>query len=149
MLVKHTAQVVPLKKRRTFLNYLSNISGVFVCRFCNTLWFFVQQIHGPCKCEVWYCPVWTSFVWPHHMAPNNVCKNNKYQIIFTVWYTYLGSLKIIVEMNCSEYGQLKISKVIPERGSVTKGQLILKCPFGDFQSPKKSTKFFQDFCPSL
>ena len=29
MLVKHTAQVVPLKKMRTFLNYLSNISGVF------------------------------------------------------------------------------------------------------------------------
>ena len=31
----------------------------------------------------------------------------------------------------------------------TKGRLILKCPFGVFKSPKKPTKFFQDFCPSL
>jgi len=27
-------------------------------------------------------------------------------------------------------------------GQVSKGQLILKCPFGVFKSPKKSTKFF-------
>ena len=32
----------------------------------------------------------------------------------------------------------------------TKGQLILKCPFGVFKSsPKKQRNFFQDFCPSL
>ena len=31
----------------------------------------------------------------------------------------------------------------------TKGQLILKCLFGVFQSLKKPTKFFQDFCPDL
>ena len=28
-----------------------------------------------------------------------------------------------------------------------KGQLILKCPFGVFKSPKKSTKFFPGFLP--
>ena len=32
----------------------------------------------------------------------------------------------------------------------TKGQLILKCPFGVFKSPpKKQWNFSQDFCPSL
>ena len=36
-----------------------------------------------------------------------------------------------------------------EDGNI-KGQLISKCPFGVFKSPKKPTKFFfQDFCPSL
>ena len=30
---------------------------------------------------------------------------------------------------------------------VTKGQLILKCPFGVFKSPKISTKFFPGFLP--
>ena len=30
-----------------------------------------------------------------------------------------------------------------------KGQLISKCHFGVFKSSKKSTIFFQDFCPSL
>ena len=34
-------------------------------------------------------------------------------------------------------------------GIVSKGQLILKCPFGIIKSPKKPTIFFQDFCPSL
>ena len=29
----------------------------------------------------------------------------------------------------------------------TKGQLISKCPFGVFKSPKKPTKFFQGFLP--
>ena len=29
----------------------------------------------------------------------------------------------------------------------TKGQLILKCPFGDFKSSKKPTKFFPGFLP--
>ena len=31
----------------------------------------------------------------------------------------------------------------------TKGQLISECPFGDFKSTKKTTKFCQDFYPSL
>ena len=31
----------------------------------------------------------------------------------------------------------------------TKGQMILKCPFGVFKSPKKNQNFFQDFCLSL
>ena len=30
---------------------------------------------------------------------------------------------------------------------VAKGQLILKCPFGVFKSPKKTTKFFPGFLP--
>ena len=35
-------------------------------------------------------------------------------------------------------------------GKTAKGQLISKCPFGVFKSPKKPMKFFfQDFCPSL
>ena len=29
----------------------------------------------------------------------------------------------------------------------TKGQLISKCPFGVFKSPKKPTKFFPGFLP--
>ena len=29
------------------------------------------------------------------------------------------------------------------------GQLISKCPFGVFKSPKNQRNFFQDFCPSL
>ena len=29
---------------------------------------------------------------------------------------------------------------------VAKGQLISKCPFGVFKSPKKPTIFFKDFC---
>ena len=29
----------------------------------------------------------------------------------------------------------------------TKGQLILKCPFGVFKSPKKPTKIFPGFLP--
>ena len=32
---------------------------------------------------------------------------------------------------------------------ITEGQLISKCSFGVFKSPKKTTNFFQDFCPSL
>ena len=35
------------------------------------------------------------------------------------------------------------------RRYLTKGQLILKCPFGVFKSSKKQTIFFQDFFPSL
>ena len=31
----------------------------------------------------------------------------------------------------------------------SKGQLILKCPFGAFKSSQKTQKIFQDFCPSL
>ena len=31
----------------------------------------------------------------------------------------------------------------------TKGQLILKCPFGVFKPSKKPKHFFQDFCPCL
>ena len=34
-------------------------------------------------------------------------------------------------------------------GMDTKGQLILKCPFSVFKSPKNQRNFFQDFCPSL
>ena len=30
---------------------------------------------------------------------------------------------------------------------VSKGQLISKCPFGVFKSPKKTTKFFPVFLP--
>ena len=30
-----------------------------------------------------------------------------------------------------------------------KGQLISECPFGVIKSPKKSRKFFKQFCPSL
>ena len=33
--------------------------------------------------------------------------------------------------------------------SFPKGQLISKCLFGVFKSPKKTRNFFQDFCPSL
>ena len=33
--------------------------------------------------------------------------------------------------------------------TATKGQLNSECPFGVFKSPKKPTKVFQDFCPSL
>ena len=33
--------------------------------------------------------------------------------------------------------------------SPIKGQLISKCSFGVFKSPKKLTIFFKDFCPSL
>ena len=35
-------------------------------------------------------------------------------------------------------------------GIFSKGQLISKCSFGVFKSPKKNQRnFFQDFCPSL
>jgi hypothetical protein len=36
-----------------------------------------------------------------------------------------------------------------DQESTSKGQLISKCPFGVFKSPKKTTIFFQDSCPSL
>ena len=32
---------------------------------------------------------------------------------------------------------------------IYKGQLISKCLFGVFKSPKKTTKFIKDFCPGL
>ena len=36
------------------------------------------------------------------------------------------------------------TKLIPFRIGVSKGQLILKCPFGVFKSPKRPTKFYFD-----
>ena len=44
----------------------------------------------------------------------------------------------------------KISKFITStQKAKSKGQLISKCPFGVFISPKKQTNFFKDFCFSL
>ena len=40
-------------------------------------------------------------------------------------------------------GKLKIVLRLP----AAKGQLILKCPFGVFKSPKKTTKIFPGFRP--
>ena len=37
----------------------------------------------------------------------------------------------------------------PEGAEASKGQLILKCPFGVLNLPKNQRNFFQDFCPSL
>ena len=31
----------------------------------------------------------------------------------------------------------------------TKGQIISKCPIGDFKPTKKPTSFCKDFCPKL
>ena len=43
-----------------------------------------------------------------------------------------------------------IVKDIAEDSKATvKGQLILKCPFGVYKSPKKTTNFCKNFCPSL
>ena len=42
-----------------------------------------------------------------------------------------------------------LSEFLPYCFQVSKGQLILKCPFGVFKSPKKTNDFFQDFCPIL
>ena len=44
-----------------------------------------------------------------------------------------------------EIGQ--INKMVLIFKSFTKGQLILKCPFGVFKSPKKPTKIFPEFLP--
>ena len=43
----------------------------------------------------------------------------------------------------------KIKLFAHEKIPNTKGQLISKCLFGVFKSPKKPTKFYQDFCPSF
>ena len=39
------------------------------------------------------------------------------------------------------------SKTISNHDVIHKGQLILKCPFGVFKYPKKTTIFFPGFLP--
>jgi hypothetical protein len=53
---------------------------------------------------------------------------------------YLG-----MPISCSY--DLGLGLAISALNSLFKGQLILKCPFGVFKSPKKSTKFFPGFLP--
>ena len=44
----------------------------------------------------------------------------------------------------TEHGEVRIDVT-----TKSKGQLISKCPFGVFKSPKNLTKFFKDVCPTL
>ena len=37
--------------------------------------------------------------------------------------------------------------IAPSKDLYTKGQLISKCPYGVFKSPKKPTKIFPGFLP--
>ena len=47
----------------------------------------------------------------------------------------------------SDYDRNLMSKVYEAPVKVSKGQLISKCPFGVFKSPKKPTKIFPGFLP--
>jgi hypothetical protein len=51
-------------------------------------------------------------------------------------------LLILIVNNCN-FEVIHVLEIL----YVLKGQLILKCPFGDFKSPKKSMKFFPGFLP--
>jgi hypothetical protein len=49
--------------------------------------------------------------------------------------------------NLKAFGKESSVSNVFEHPCRAKGQLISKCPFGVFKSPKKTTKFFPEFLP--
>ena len=67
-----------------------------------------------------------------------------------VWYIYFGfqvakKAFVVVVLMKGQLAEWRSTQTETVFSIVVKGQLILKCPFGVFKSPKKPTKFFPGF----
>ena len=63
-----------------------------------------------------------------------------FQGFHTIFHKHQTGTEHVLKARYSETAQVKSLETF-------KGQLILKCPFGVFKSPKKPTNFFPGFLP--
>ena len=75
------------------------------------------------------------------------------KLVLPKWHKY-GILNKVIRVRILLYCRYTIKTKLKEQtnerfgpGTIAKGQLISKCPFGVFKSPKKPIEFFPGFLP--
>ena len=101
------------------------------------------------------CPLWNKLM--SILTPKSIISNVALTFLNMselVWASVLNSGCLVTCNNKKRIIRYEITW-LPKRNyqlvecHASKGQLILRCPFGVVKSPKKQQKIFQDFRPSL